>query len=75
MAAIAAESASELKRSGGFELIFPVGDTAQNYFRFFDNARPLERMLAASTKPKSSAVTGTPAARVRSSGLCVEGRK
>lgn len=47
MATIAAESMSELKRSGGFELIFPVGDSAHKYFRFFDEPRPLERMVAA----------------------------
>lgn len=45
--AIAAESASELCRSGGFKLIFPVGNSSHKFLRFFDDPRPLERMLAA----------------------------
>lgn len=55
MAAVAAESASELSRSGGFELIFPVGRAATKYFQFFDDScRPLERMLAASSSGAST---------------------
>lgn len=48
MAAVAMDSENELRRSGGFELIFPVAATANKYFRFFDGPRPLERMLAKS---------------------------
>lgn len=46
MTAVAMESESELRRSGGFELIFPVAGTANKYLKFFDGPRPLERMLA-----------------------------
>lgn len=51
MAAVAAESASELRRSGGFKLIFPVPGTAHKYLKFFDGPRPLERMLAPACGP------------------------
>lgn len=53
MSAVATESARELRRSGGFELIFPVAGTAHKYLKFFEGPRPLERMLA--TTPASSA--------------------
>lgn len=49
MSAVAVDSENELRRSGGFELIFPVASTANKYFKFFDGPRPLERMLANST--------------------------
>lgn len=67
MTAIATESASELRRSGGFELIFPVRSTAHKYFRFFEGPRPRERIVAA--------VSGldVPAYRIR--GKCGSGGK
>lgn len=62
MSAVAADSESELRRSGKFELIFPVPGTAHKYLKFFDGPRPLERMLLANSTIKSgtdkAALTG-----------------
>lgn len=54
MAAVAMESEGELRRSGGFDLIFPLAGTANKYLKFFDGPRPLERMLAATSSSTSS---------------------
>ncbi|CAM9736852.1 unnamed protein product [Ascophyllum nodosum] len=54
VAAVSAESASEMRRSGGFRMIFPMRGTAHKYFKFFDGPRPLERMLTATNKEEPS---------------------
>ena len=58
MSAVAMESESELRRAGGFELIFPVAGTASKYLKFFDGPRPLERMLANSALAREKAASG-----------------
>lgn len=58
MAAVAVDSESELRRSGGFELIFPVPGTANKYLKFFDGPRPLERMLASSAIARDKTTPG-----------------
>lgn len=67
MAAVAKDSESELRRSGGFELIFPVAGTANKYLKFFDGPRPLERMLANSALAREKAAPG--GARALRSGV------
>eukprot|EP00903_Cladosiphon_okamuranus_P011769 g11063.t1 len=68
MAAVAVNSESELRRSGGFELIFPVAGTANKYLKFFDGPRPLERMLADAALARDKAASGG-ASALRRSGL------
>lgn len=58
MSAVAMDSENELRRSGGFELIFPVAGTANKYLKFFDGPRPLERMLANSALARDKAAPG-----------------
>eukprot|EP00752_Nemacystus_decipiens_P009213 g8229.t1 len=58
MSAVAMDSENELRRSGGFELIFPVAGTASKYLKFFDGPRPLERMLANSALARDKAAPG-----------------
>lgn len=67
MSAVALDSESELRRSGGFELIFPVASTANKYLKFFDGPRPLERMLVNSALARDKAALG--GARTWRSGL------
>lgn len=58
MAAVTLDSESELRRSGGFELIFPVAGTANKYLKFFDGPRPLERTLANAAFARDKAASG-----------------
>lgn len=58
MTAVTLDSENELRRSGGFELIFPVASTANKYLKFFDGPRPLERMLANSNHGGGDAASG-----------------
>ncbi len=60
MSAVAADSESELRRSGNFERIFPVAGTAHKYLKFFEGPRPLERMLADSAAAAAAATDKAP---------------
>lgn len=73
MGAVAAESASELSRSGRFELIFPVGRSARKYFQFFDDScRPLERMLAVASSGENTDAGSCRRSRGRGRGVSVQ---